>query len=262
MEWYNRCLIFPLFCLSALLIGCGNEDEPGTDEAGSEGTEELKSYSIGDVCEIGGVKGVVFNTGKAVTKATGEVDYKVGMAISVDEVELAWSTVDEPLSGCTSTFGKDNCALIMSRPDWEENYPAVKWCNDKNKDITDKDCKWYLPSREELGEFFLIYYGIPAGKSIQSVDLETKGDFDRRFKENGGVGITDLNDRAFKAYWTSTSETKTALSGASFEKDIVYNWTTYLNWADVTFHGYGATARATNKSDVKYVRAIRKVKMK
>lgn len=259
---YNIFSFLLFFCLSAFLGACSNDDEPGTEEPGGDDSEELKSYSIGDVCEIGGVKGVVFNTGTVVTRITDEAEYKVGMAISIDEAELPWSAVDEPLTGCTSVVGIDNCDLIMRRPGWEENYPAVKWCNDKNKDIKDKEYRWYLPSKEELGEFFLIYYGIPEGKTMQSVDLKTKGDFDKKFKENKGVVITELNDRAFKDYWTSTSETKTASSGASLEEDIVYNWTTYLNWGDVSFRGYGATARASEKSEVRYVRAIRKVKMK
>ena len=259
MKWFSRyCML--LLCLSVL--SCGDDNEPVDDGGDGDGTEELKSYSVGDICEVGGVKGVVFSVGNTITRTAGKVPYKEGMAISVDEARLVWSTVDEVLEDFKNISGEENCKKIKAKANWENHYPALKWVEDKNKDLKPGDDKWYLPSSEELGEFFLIYYGIPEGKTLQTVNVENKNKLDKKFADGGGYGITTLNDRAFKEYWTSTTETKVARSGASLEEDITYTWVTYLNWGDVSFYGYGASARETNKSDTHYVRAVCKLKVK
>lgn len=243
--------------LPLALAGCGS-DEP--EEKGGGAAGDLKSYVVGDFYEAGGVKGVVFQVDATPTRAAG-VAYKTGMIISVDETQAVWSDVDASLTNCTHADGEKNSEQIKKQLDWGQHYPALKWGSDKNQGIKEGEYNWYLPSVEELGEFFLAYYGIPQGKTIEPVNLEKKNGFDKAFKDKGGVVITTENIRARKSYWTSTTETRTKTSGTSLE-DNTFNWTTYVDWGDVSGSGGGFSANSCNKANVYYVRAVCKIKVK
>ena len=65
---------------------------------------------------------------------------------------------------------------------WEENYPAAKWCYDLGEG-------WFLPSDDEVAEFWLAFNGALNG---DNKDVQEK--FNSKFTDKIVVG---------NVYWTS-----------------------------------------------------------
>lgn len=128
-------------------------------------------YQIGDYYNRNGVEGVVYRI------SNGGVH---GMIISLDEGYEAWST-EEITTGANDQYdGAANTNLIISSYDLN-NYPAFKWCNNKNIDgITG----WYSPSISEIRDI------------LRNTDI-----LNQSLLNNGGVAI--INGLGYY-YWSST----------------------------------------------------------
>lgn len=212
-----------------------------------------ESYTVGQAhIENGKLTGVVFLVGD--TKSDKQSTY----IVSVDEVKLPWATVDANLK-VVSTDGLANCQTIVSQnADWKKNYPALAWCAAKNPRGKFADEQWYLPSQDELEELFLSYYSIPRGKTTMQIDREKKDNFDKLFKQGGGVPISVENIRAVKYYWSSSSDTRTYQPEGVSWGSHSFNWVYAINWGLLSdFNPF--VDSDCNKGETYYVRAIKRL---
>ena len=99
--------------------------------ADNKPTAPSKGYSIGDIVTINGVKGIVFQTSPTVK------------IVSTKESILKWSKVSQGVGATDKDNGKVNMDKIKAISDWQNKYPAFKWCADLGDG-------WYLPSINEL----------------------------------------------------------------------------------------------------------------
>ena len=100
--------------------------------------DETTTYNIGDLVTINGTKGVVFQT---------TPNIKI---VSAEEASLQWGSMGVlgvQTGAISTTDGAYNMSIIKAISDYENNYPAFKWCADLGED-------WYLPSYDEL---FVMY---------------------------------------------------------------------------------------------------------
>jgi hypothetical protein len=99
------------------------------------GQNTVSTYQVGDLYNVGGIKGIVFE----VTDGG-----KHGKIIAIDNIETydyKWSTKYE-VTGATDTLdGSKNMAVIKTMSNWETNYPAFKYFDDKG---------FYIPAKNEL----------------------------------------------------------------------------------------------------------------
>lgn len=238
--------IIALFGMATLLMSsCEDKNKTGDDPETPKQIPEVGAvYTAED-----GTKGVVFSI-KTKTKAEGVQVNDIFM-ISAEEVEMPWATemaIEEEIRA-NGDDGLENCKNILEASEVGiNNYPALQWCVNLNVDKKFSDKGWYLPSKEELRTFFLIYYGIDQGKVIGSVDLEKKRKFDEAFVKLGGKPITILDTRENKPYWTSNTDYDNG-SGTSWGG---FYFATDVNWGSVA-----NIPVKNNKTAVKYVRAVR-----
>ena len=122
--------------------GQGNEQEPTEDPNG--GGDETKDpiYKAGEYYKSGLAEGII-----AYVDESGEH----GLLISLDEGYEQWSTDYIMLIVQGGEFsrenGERNTKYIKSQENWEELYPAVVWCDNKNALGLSS---WYLPAPTEL----------------------------------------------------------------------------------------------------------------
>ena len=100
--------------------------------------DSTEFYKVGDICDIDGVKGIVFQIWDG---------GKHGKVVSIDQAKLQWCSSKqyekEIIVGATSVRdGKINTDKIISYGE-ENEYPATYWCRNKGD-------KWYLPAIDEL----------------------------------------------------------------------------------------------------------------
>lgn len=96
----------------------------------AEAVEKVPSYELFDFYSRFGVQGIVI----ALDEGT---DGKHGWLISTDEAELAWSSADVTgLTGFSRTDAALNLKLALQNDATLEKFPALKWCDDKNKNRT------------------------------------------------------------------------------------------------------------------------------
>lgn len=89
-------------------------------------------YAVGDLYDVGGVQGVVFETSG-----------HHGKIVSLDETTSQYSIENVLIGADDNNDGKINMEVVKAIPTWEELYPAFKWCADKGEG-------WYLPAINEL----------------------------------------------------------------------------------------------------------------
>lgn len=98
-----------------------------------------RTCAIGDVLTFGDQSGVVFYL---------DSSREHGKIVSTDSAVKKWCSTKEYLrhrdtGAISDDNGMDNLRQIQQIPDWEESYPAFKWCAKKGDG-------WYLPTIEEL----------------------------------------------------------------------------------------------------------------
>lgn len=131
------------------------------------------TFQVGEYYRVGDHEGVVFHV---------DEDGKSGMIVSLDEAFLPWSTVYEQV-GAFFMKGEYNFECICAMPNWEQNYPAAKWCADHGEG-------WFLPCYEEIDILWSAYNG---GKETLNPDAHAV--FEQYFTDQVELG---------SHYWTST----------------------------------------------------------
>ena len=114
-----------------------------------DATAELPSYKVFDFYNRNGLQGIVIETDE-----TGQH----GWIVSLDETECYWCSDQQFYKynpKCTSTTdSKANLDGALAVDPTLELYPAMKWCNDKNKDgVTG----WVLPALDILKKFYCVF---------------------------------------------------------------------------------------------------------
>lgn len=116
-----------------------------------ETTSTVHRYSVGEIYEKDGIKGIV-----AVVYEGG----LHGLIFSLDEACLPWSTLHrKKIKRCGATDQHDGMAnmraiekyITENSLSWED-FPAFKWCREKGEG-------WYLPSINELWTAGTMYMG-------------------------------------------------------------------------------------------------------
>ena len=98
---------------------------------------DLSNLQIGDIFEIDGATGVVFQVGDVVKMVSAE-----------EGEDLPWSTAEWTTTNAKDVNnGANNMAKIQEISGWEHYYLAFKWCADYGKG-------WYLPAENELVELY------------------------------------------------------------------------------------------------------------
>ncbi len=150
-------------------VGPGQGDEPGEPE------QPEAKYKAGEYYKTGLAEGII-----AYVDESGEH----GLLISMDEGYTQWSTDYIMLIVQGGEFSREdgarNTAYIKSQENWEELYPAVVWCDNKNALGLSS---WYLPAPAELAR---------AAQNVEAINAT--------LVEKGCEPIaTGIND----SYWSS-----------------------------------------------------------
>ena len=177
-EFISLLLAMSMFVTSCseLLPGSEPSDEPTKEEPQQpEEPFEKVTYKAGEYYKAGLAEGII-----AYVDESGEH----GLLLSMDEGYTQWSTEYIMLIVQGGEFSRENgarnTAYIKQQENWEELYPAVKWCDSKNALGLSS---WYLPAPEELAR---------AAQNIEAINatLIEKG------REPIALGIND-------GYWSS-----------------------------------------------------------
>jgi len=93
----------------------------------AEAVEQLPTYEMFDFYSRFGIQGIVV----ALDEGS---EGQHGWIVSTDETELVWSTADVThLKGASRTDAATNLKLALQDDPTLEKFPALKWCDDKNK---------------------------------------------------------------------------------------------------------------------------------
>ena len=150
-------------------------EDPNGNEGGENKDPEEAKYKPGEYYKSGLAEGII-----AYVDESGEH----GLLISLDEGYTQWSTEYIMLVVQGGEFSREdgarNTAYIKSQENWEELYPAVVWCDNKNALGLSS---WYLPAPNELAK---------AAQHVKAINetLESMG------REPLATGVND-------GYWSS-----------------------------------------------------------
>ncbi len=133
---------------------CDKNNDQNDDNNGQNGQNDqndqngnTKNYSVGDYYKVSGVEGIVFEISE---------NGKHGKIISMDETQAAWATTETwtvLTNAIDENDGLVNTNIIKNNFDINE-YPAFKWCIDKNSGgVT----KWYFPAKNELLTIYSVF---------------------------------------------------------------------------------------------------------
>lgn len=137
-----------------------------------------KTYDDGDFYDVGGVKGVVFETTD---------DGRHGLIVSLDETTAAWSTELVKTNAVDVEDGAKNQSMIEKIDGWQSKYPAFAWCAAKN---TNGLSGWFLPAYDQLVTLYDEW-------------TDHKESFNKALTDNGGTAI-DAPVGDSEIYWSSS----------------------------------------------------------
>lgn len=158
-------------------VPSGSEPGSGTGAGGSR-------VEIGDIAYGDGSTSASFDNTKQPVGIVIEVsDGSATKILSLRSERKAWSDEKIETLARSVSDGSKNQETIQDMENWEDLYPAFKWCDDYVDSSGNSD--WYLPSKEELSMV------IQAWRHILSV-LEELG--------------TNADASGFDAFWSSTEE--------------------------------------------------------
>lgn len=177
----------------------GEQHKPATVYTSQTGPVQyvVRTYSIGDLYDFNGLKGVVC----AVSE-----DRQHGTIISLKEIYLHWDSFRKPdlrVAGTDSrSDGAENMATIAeyiaaNNLSWDD-FPAFKWCREQGEG-------WYLPA---IDEWLLIASNYNGGLR-SSFDRQVRNKFNEALKNNGG----DRMDRLVNYFSSTEVDAKSAYTG-------------------------------------------------
>ena len=145
-----------------------------------EADQEVKTYSIGDIYEKDGIKGVVVKL---------ENGGASGVIMSLDESCKAWCTLHRKkmaaMGAVDRADGEANMKAIEQYIEknglsWSD-FPAFEWCRAKGEG-------WYLPSINELWAAGTIYLG----GSRTATNRRFRKSFNARLEGAGGTPLSGI----------------------------------------------------------------------
>ena len=158
----------------------GGVDIPNGDGAGEQGnsgsditpepTPNPTIYKVGDYYADASKEGVVFWI-----DSTGEHGKIISLTESVEELLWSSSEVEQKtyIGADDRGNGANNMAVVRNIPDWQNKYPAFKWCFDLGE-------AWYLPAIDEVVMFALndsVHNAVNQTLEIKGIRLADEGDF-------------------------------------------------------------------------------------
>lgn len=159
---------------------------PATPSAPA-GRYVLKAYSIGELYDENGLKGIVCALSE---------DRQHGLILSLEELYLHWSDFRKPdlcvVGASDRSDGEANMRAVEryiaeNGLSWED-FPAFKWCREQGEG-------WYLPSIDEI---LLIGHNYNGG--TRQNDRQARNRFNDTLKEAGGKRMDRL------VYYFSSTE--------------------------------------------------------
>ena len=145
-----------------------------------EADQEVKTYSIGDIYEKDGIKGIVVKL---------ENGGASGVIMSLDESCKAWCTLHRKkmtaMGAVDRADGEANMKAIEQYIEknglsWSD-FPAFEWCRAKGEG-------WYLPSINELWAAGTIYLG----GSRTATNRRFRKSFNARLEGAGGIPLSGI----------------------------------------------------------------------
>ena len=141
-----------------------------------EALEDLPVFEVYDLYDRNGIRGMVISVDE-----TGIHGY----VVSFDVAELPFCTNITLEEETDNEDGMANMRKVMNIDPTLKDYPAMKWCMDKN---TDGKLRWYLPARNELnilkelvegnGELFISNLKAIGGKDAADNDIQVEEEYD------------------------------------------------------------------------------------
>ena len=201
----KKALFLPLagFALAAAAScgGCSDSDPVPPPR-------EEKEYSVGDLYDCEGVKGIVYKVSE---------DRRHGMIVSLEEASsIRWSTIamywPEAYDMADGMKNREAVlAYVFGEPledgttfdeyeekgqNWTTLSPLFSWCETElNADGVEG---WYIPSLEELYELYDVYNG-----GRDEVNETARATFNSYLTDNGGTAFSNVEDAW---YWSSTAD--------------------------------------------------------
>ena len=132
-----------------------------------------KTYSVGDIYDENGVKGLVVST---------EDSGRHGLIMSLDSFKGKWTTEKNIIVGCNDeSDGQNNMDALTqyierNNLSWSQ-FPLFEWCKNKGKG-------WYIPSKDEVEVIMSVLNGC-----IGEYDYNKWKEIDKLLKDNGGTGL-------------------------------------------------------------------------
>jgi hypothetical protein len=174
----RRLILFTAMLTIAFCTSCDKNNKGNDDDNKSpvdNPTYVAKKYVVGNYYNKDGIKGIVYKLNAGDTS---------GMILSMDETTASWAkdiAIEKIQTDATNgEDGMENMKKIKTLD--IDNYPAFKWCDNKNKDgITG----WYLPATRELDEIY----------NAQNENVNSIND---SIIAHGGVSLSSVE------YWSSS----------------------------------------------------------
>lgn len=179
-------------------------------------------YSVGDIYFENGVAGVVY-------KVTDNGMH--GMIVSLNEAFCAMALSQWAAVATDYYDGMKNMNAVKQVANWEEQYPAFRWCDALN---TGGVSGWYLPAIGEMQEeLYVGFSGLPSYKFSADADKECRAARDS-FNKTLLYYNGDALDGSGWRYKTSS------------ESDEVYGWTIELMFGGPSNYMPTAHTKASN----------------
>ncbi len=186
------------------------------------------SYKIGDIVTVKGVKGVkgvVFQTSPVVK------------IVSVEEGYTQWGEYGVTTNAIDKDNGKANMTKIKSISDWQNKYPAFKWCADYGNG-------WYLPALNELKA--IIAQRDKINKTLSANNMDKLGSKDEysclwsssEFSNNGAYYIyfsSGYDSYLNKSYNTAVRAVLELDAGTSSPKPIPSSVSTRIGGFEMVY---------------------------
>ena len=132
-----------------------------------------KTYSVGDIYNENGVKGLVVST---------EDSGRHGLIMSLDSFKGKWTTLKKVDVNCDSdSDGEKNTEAVAQYISengclWSD-FPLFEWCRNLGEG-------WYIPSKDEVEIIMVVLNGC-----IGEYDYNKWKEIDKLLKDNGGKGL-------------------------------------------------------------------------
>ena len=195
----------------------GNDDpeNPGNDDPENPGNDDPEQpvdkpskgdYTVGDVIECAGSKGVVYAFKDFPIwndDYTEIVDYDTYCYVfSLDEEDLQWST-ENVWCNCGTQRGDWNTQDMLNNGTSPDKYPAAQWCIAHGEG-------WFMPSSMELN---LMWDAITNG--ARDFNAPSVAEFNKIITDNGGEPSVSTY------YWSSNETSEDMIELVAFMDDSV-----------------------------------------